>query len=62
MARERFPLTDFIIAAMKATPDQLRRANPVKMAAKYGIRVEHAEMYLRWERMMKGVNPDGDKK
>lgn len=50
----RFPLTNFLIALGNATPEQIRRANPEKMAAKYGISVEHCKMYLDHELTMKG--------
>lgn len=59
MRKVDFPLTRFLINAMNATPDQLRRANPKKMAAHYGISEQHAEQYIKWERMMKGVRMDG---
>lgn len=50
----RFPLTTFLIALGSATPEQIRRTDPVKMAAKYGISVEHCRMYLEYELTMKG--------
>lgn len=55
MSKPDFPLTRFIINAREATPDQLKRANPKKMAASYGISEKHAEDIIKWERMMKGV-------
>lgn len=59
MPKHDFPLTRFMIAAREATADQLRRANPKKMAAKYGIAEKHAEEIIKWERMMKGVRDNG---
>lgn len=50
----KFPLTVFLIKVMEATPDQLRRANPSKMAKKYGIREQDAEAYIKHELMMRG--------
>lgn len=45
----RFPLTDFLIAMLKAPPGSLARADPAKLAAKYGIRPEHAQGYINQE-------------
>lgn len=42
----RAPLTDFLIALMKAPPAALAKADPEKLAAKYGIRVEDARGYI----------------
>lgn len=42
----RFPLTDFIIAMLRADPAAIRRADPTKLAAKYGISPDHAAGYL----------------
>ncbi len=41
------PLTDFLIALLKAPVDRLHRADPAKLAAKYGIRAEYAAGYLK---------------
>lgn len=59
MRKQHFPLTDFVINAQKATVDQLRRANPAKMAAKYSIREIHARQVIEWELMMKGGKGNG---
>ena len=41
----------FLVAMMSASTEQLRRADPVKMAAKYGIPhlVEFVRFSLAWE-------------
>jgi len=44
------PLTVFIIAMLKAEPGSLARADPNKLAAKYGISPDHAAGYLRLHR------------
>ncbi len=41
------PLTDFLIALIKAPADRLHRADPVKLAAKYSISPQHAAGYLK---------------
>lgn len=58
MAKVVFPLTQFMCNAMKATPDQLRRANYKKMAEHYGIQEQHCRDIINWEKMMKGVRDD----
>ncbi|MEH3121191.1 MAG: hypothetical protein PGN16_04290 [Sphingomonas phyllosphaerae] len=40
-------LTPFIVAMMHADPTAIARANPAKLAAKYGIRADHAAFYIR---------------
>lgn len=45
--KQAMPLTDFIIAMMKADPTKLDKADPVKLAARYGIEPHHATAYLR---------------
>lgn len=47
MSAPTFPLTDFLIAMMRAPTAALAKADPAKLAAKYGISVAHAEGYLR---------------
>lgn len=42
----RFPLTDFIIAMLRADPAAIRRADPTKLAVRYSIPVEYARGYL----------------
>lgn len=42
----RFPLTDFLCEMMHAPRADLLRANPDKLAAKYGIRADWARYYL----------------
>ena len=42
----RFPLTDFIIAMLRADPSAIRHADPTKLAAKYDISPDHAAGYL----------------
>ena len=42
-------LTAFLCALLKATPDQIDRADPAKMAAKYGVSEQHVRGYLRLE-------------
>jgi hypothetical protein len=42
----RFPLTDFIVAMLRADPATIRRADPAKLAAKYEIEPHHAAGYL----------------
>ena len=49
------PLTDFLINLLKATDDQVKRACPVKMARKYGIREQDAHELLAHEKMMRGI-------
>jgi len=44
-----FPLTTFLIALAKVDRAKLARADPVKLAAKYGIDVEHARGYIGME-------------
>lgn len=44
---QRMPLTDFIIAMMKTDPAKLAKADPVKLAERYGIEPEHAVGYLK---------------
>lgn len=43
----KMPLTTFLIEMMKADPAKLDKADPQKLAAKYGIEPEHAAGYLR---------------
>lgn len=45
--KQEMPLTEFLIAMMKADPAKLDKADPVKIAAKYGIEPHHATAYLR---------------
>jgi hypothetical protein len=40
------PLTDFIIKMMATPLDRLANADPAKLAAKYGIRADHAAGYI----------------
>lgn len=40
------PLTAFIIKMMATPLDRLANADPAKLAAKYGIRADHARDYL----------------
>lgn len=42
-----FPLTDFLIALLKTPPERLIRADPVRLAEKYGVREDYAAGYLR---------------
>lgn len=44
------PLTDFLIALIKAPVERLHKANPYKLAAKYGISPQHAAGYLKLHR------------
>jgi hypothetical protein len=44
-----FPLTTFLIALLRTPPERLSNADPVKLAAKYGISPDHAAGYLRME-------------
>ena len=44
-----FPLTTFLLALAKVDRAKLARADPVKLAAKYGIDPEHAAGYIRME-------------
>lgn len=46
----RFPLTDFIVAMLKAAPADLARANPEKMAVKYQVDPHHTAGLLRLQR------------
>lgn len=39
-------LTPFIVAMIRAAPADVARADPAKLAAKYGIRADHAAFYL----------------
>lgn len=45
-----FPLTDFLLAMLKAPPGSLARADPVKLAAKYNVSPDHCRGYLAMER------------
>ena len=47
MTRPTSPLTQFLIALSRTPPEKLARACPEKLAAKYGVRVEHVRGYLR---------------
>ena len=51
----KFPLTDFIVAMQRATNEQLSRANPEKMANKYGCRPQDVRGYLKQEMTMRGM-------
>jgi hypothetical protein len=42
----KFPLTAFLCAMMRAPRADLLRANPDKLAAKYGIPADWARFYL----------------
>lgn len=42
----RAPLTDFLIALMKTLPAALAKADPEKLAQKYGISPAHARGYI----------------
>jgi hypothetical protein len=42
-------LTHFLLKVTEATREQLARANPGKLAAKYEIRVDHARAYIQFE-------------
>ncbi len=44
------PLTDFLIALIKAPVERLHRASPDKLAAKYGINPAHAAGSLKLHR------------
>ena len=39
-------LTPFLVALMRTDPAALTRADPVKLAAKYGIRADWARFYI----------------
>jgi hypothetical protein len=41
-----FPLTQFLVALMAAPRERLQRADPAKLAAKYGIPADWARYYL----------------
>lgn len=43
----KMPLTTFLIEMMKADRAKLDKADPQKLAAKYGIEPHHATAYLR---------------
>ena len=45
--KQEMPLTQFLIEMMKADPTKLDKADPQKLAAKYGIEPHHATAYLR---------------
>ena len=45
----RFPLTDFLIAMLKAPPGSLDRADPDKLADKYTVRRDYAAGYIALE-------------
>lgn len=40
------PLTEFLIALLKADPSAIRRADPLKMAARYNVDPVHVAGYL----------------
>ena len=42
-----FPLTAFLIALLATPREKLRRADPARLAAKYGISAAHASGYIR---------------
>ena len=44
-----FPLNAFLGALWRCDRAKLHRADPVKMAVKYGIKPEHAAGYIRLE-------------
>jgi len=44
------PLTAFLIALIKTPAERLSRADPAKLAVKYGIRPDYAAGYLRLHR------------
>jgi len=46
----QMPLTAFIIEMLKAEPDKVAKADPQKVAARYGINPDHAAAYLRLHR------------
>lgn len=41
-----FPLTEYLVAMMKAPREALASADPAKLAAKYGVRADWARWYL----------------
>lgn len=46
-AMMKMPLTEFLIEMMKADRTKLDKADPQKLAAKYGIDADTATAYLR---------------
>lgn len=45
-----YPLDEMNIALMRMTPAQRMRADPAKAAAKYGVRLDWCEYYIRhWQ-------------
>lgn len=42
----KLPLTDFLIAMLKADPAAIRRADPVKLAARSNVDPVHVAGYL----------------
>lgn len=55
-------MTNFLIALSKATTDQIRRADPDKMAAKYGISPIYCRQYMDYELMMRGGRTNNNNK
>ncbi len=49
------PLTQFILKLLAYTPAQLAKASADKASQHYGIRIDHAEGYLRLERQVRGM-------
>ncbi len=45
------PLTEFIVKMMATDRAALAKADPVKLAARYGISPDHARFYLNSWRM-----------
>ena len=45
--KQTMPLTTFLIEMMKADRTKLDKADPQKLAARYGIEPHHATAYLR---------------
>jgi hypothetical protein len=56
--RVTLPLTEFLVALAKMTPDQRAKASAERAAERYGIRLDWAQHYINhWRR----VWDDGEK-
>lgn len=56
-SRLTFPLTDFMIALYKMTPEQRRNASAKRAAERYGIREDWAQFEIEQARLCPEVWP-----
>lgn len=60
MAKIQLPATDFMVGMIKCPTPALVRADPVKLADKYGISRSWVADAIAYELMMRGVQ-DGER-